>query len=195
LNYGEELGYWYLRLNGFFPIQNFVVHRSEGREHRSDVDVLAIRMPYVFEDVGGQEGDWDHYLVKRLKFDRPVGLICEVKTGEFDENRLFPKSNLSAAVGRLGLVPKDAIDRVVEDLFTATYCDAQSGIIAKLLIAPNGSDGDRFFRRPVVEIENFILERARRYAGEKYSSRMFFPSPMFQLLIAQVRGHKRGHHR
>jgi hypothetical protein len=28
MNHGEELVYWYLRLNGFFPLSNFVVHKS-----------------------------------------------------------------------------------------------------------------------------------------------------------------------
>jgi hypothetical protein len=26
MNSSEELAYWYLRLNGFFPLTNFVVH-------------------------------------------------------------------------------------------------------------------------------------------------------------------------
>ena len=30
MNFAEELVYWYLRLNGFFPITNFVLHRDEG---------------------------------------------------------------------------------------------------------------------------------------------------------------------
>lgn len=42
MNYGEELAYWYLRFNGFFPISNFVVHRSSGIKRTSDVDVLAV---------------------------------------------------------------------------------------------------------------------------------------------------------
>ena len=38
-NYGEELAYWYLRLNGFFLIENFVIHNQE-HENGSDVDML-----------------------------------------------------------------------------------------------------------------------------------------------------------
>jgi hypothetical protein len=49
MNYGEELAYWYLRLNGFFPISNFVVHRSLDVPNTSDVDVVAVRPPHVFE--------------------------------------------------------------------------------------------------------------------------------------------------
>lgn len=32
MNYGETLAYWYLRLNGFFLLNNFVVHRTPGNQ-------------------------------------------------------------------------------------------------------------------------------------------------------------------
>lgn len=76
-NYGEELAYWYLRLNGFFTINNFVLHHNrEGRT--SDADILAVRFPYVYEEVGGRDEDWDDQLVGRFNKDKIVGLICEV---------------------------------------------------------------------------------------------------------------------
>jgi hypothetical protein len=72
MNYGETLAYWYLWLNGFFPLKNFVLHSS----HRTkdaypsarfnnidpennymqavDSDLIAIRFPFVYEEVGGQ---------------------------------------------------------------------------------------------------------------------------------------------
>ena len=28
MNFAEQLVYWYLRLNGFFPITNFVLHHG-----------------------------------------------------------------------------------------------------------------------------------------------------------------------
>ncbi len=32
MNYAETLAYWYLRLNGFFPLKNFVLHSSRLEE-------------------------------------------------------------------------------------------------------------------------------------------------------------------
>lgn len=81
MNYGEEHAYWYLRLNGFFPLQNFVVHRHGGNELRSDVDVLAVRPPLVYEEIGGQQGDWDQFLAAHVPLDCVLGVVCEVKTG------------------------------------------------------------------------------------------------------------------
>jgi hypothetical protein len=35
----ERLAYWYLRLNGFLPIENFIVHDEGGRAQRTDIDL------------------------------------------------------------------------------------------------------------------------------------------------------------
>ncbi len=51
-NYGEELAYWYLRLNGFFVLDNFVYHRTK-HNRDGDADLLAIRLPNVKEPIGG----------------------------------------------------------------------------------------------------------------------------------------------
>lgn len=44
-NYGERLVYWYLRLQGFCPVENFVLHRrtiDDKDIHSADADLLAI---------------------------------------------------------------------------------------------------------------------------------------------------------
>jgi hypothetical protein len=73
-NYGEELAYWYLRLNGFFTINNLVLHHnSEGRT--SDADILAERFPYVHEEVGGGEGDWDDSLLRNFNDNKTIAFV------------------------------------------------------------------------------------------------------------------------
>lgn len=50
INYGEELSYWYFRLNGFFIIDNFVLHKNgedKARKNSSEVDLLVVRFPYT----------------------------------------------------------------------------------------------------------------------------------------------------
>lgn len=42
----EKLAYWYFRINGCFTITNFVIHPSQGRNQRTDVDIFAIRLPH-----------------------------------------------------------------------------------------------------------------------------------------------------
>src|SRR5262249_14016871 len=45
----EQLAYWYLRLNGFLTIPNFIVHPEQGRNQETDVDLLGVRFPYRAE--------------------------------------------------------------------------------------------------------------------------------------------------
>jgi hypothetical protein len=46
VNFSEQLAYWYLRLNGFFPLTNFVLHHhGTGERHSSDADIVAVRFP------------------------------------------------------------------------------------------------------------------------------------------------------
>ena len=45
----ERVAYWYLRLNGFFQIENFVIHPERSGSQRTDADILAVRFPFRAE--------------------------------------------------------------------------------------------------------------------------------------------------
>ncbi len=187
MNYGEELAYWYLRLNGFFLLSNFVVHRSDGVRYTSDIDVFAIRPPYVFEPVGGQPDDWDKNLASELKFGRLIGVICEVKTGVFDKTKLFQQKHLQYAVGRLGLVDPAQVPSVVAALNETPLLDINNTItLCKLLICSQEEKSKAYITRTLATAEDFLAERVRRFPQEKYADRMFFSSQLFQFVIAQV---------
>ena len=187
MNYGEDLAYWYLRLNGFFPITNLVVHRSAGVEHRSDIDVLAIRPPHVYEEVGGRPDDWDQYLATSLRFDRPLGIICEVKTGGYDPGKLFRSEHVEYAVRRLGLVDTAESGGVATTLAEMPILELSDGsAIGKLFISNTDHQAGPFFTRTLGQVEDFLADRVHRYPAEKFASRMFFPTGVFQHLIAQV---------
>jgi hypothetical protein len=70
MNFAEQLADWYLRLNGFIPLTNFVLHddvtpaeagAADGpdRHLTSDADLIAVRFPHVSERIGGNPHDWD----------------------------------------------------------------------------------------------------------------------------------------
>lgn len=187
MNYGEELAYWYLRLNGFFPISNFVVHRSARVKYTSDVDVLAVRPPHVYEEIGGQADDWDTYLSDNLRFGCHIGLLCEVKTGAYEEAKLFRPEYLRYTIPRLGLVAPADVDGVVETLRDSISVEVGDGaMITKLFVSATERHTGPYLNRTLEQIENFLAERVRRYPIEKYADRMFFPSTTFQLIIGQV---------
>jgi hypothetical protein len=72
----QDLAYWYLRLNGFLTIPNFVVHPLRGRRQATDVDLLAVRFPHRAE-LGEME---DEELFARDR-RRLFVALAEVKTG------------------------------------------------------------------------------------------------------------------
>jgi hypothetical protein len=39
----EDIAYWYLRLNGFLILRNFLVHGDRQGRIRTDIDVLGVR--------------------------------------------------------------------------------------------------------------------------------------------------------
>lgn len=183
MNHAEEAAFWYLRLNGFFAITNFVVHASGEVMHSSDCDVLGVRLPFVYEEIGGQDRDWDPYLRQQLNFARPIGIVCEVKSGAYDTERLFREEVLGYAVARLGFVPVDDVAAVSNALRHKPIVALADGTeIAKLLIARDEAEGP-FLMRGLGDIEDFLVQRINRYPKEKYADRMFFGPVLFQTLI------------
>jgi hypothetical protein len=74
----QSLAYWFLRLNGFLTIENFILHRELGDIHkgmRTDADVLGIRFPYRAE-----QSMQDHNFFRAFD-DKPIFLISEVVSG------------------------------------------------------------------------------------------------------------------
>jgi len=187
MNYGEEYALWYLRLNGFFPISNFVIHKSSEISYSSDCDVLAIRTPNVFEEIGGQKDDWDDWLRDRFDLNKTIGVICEVKTGKYEKDKVFRKNNVQYCIGRLGFVPQQFIGEFLDRFDELRVIDLNDQYqIGKVLIANNGSETDRYSYLDLCSVISFLDRRVKRYPEEKYRDRMFFSSIIFQSVIDRV---------
>ena len=181
-NYGEELTYWYLRLNGFFPITNFVLHRSEECEHSADCDVLGLRLPLVYEEIGGHPEDWDSGLTAHLDFDRPIGLLAEVKTGDHRRLRLGDWERLRYAIRRLGLT-RDP-EGTAESLCNEPVVETPEGcLVAKLLVTADGQSEAGWLSLALPDLARFISDRSGRYK-EKNRDRIYFSSELVQYLFA-----------
>jgi len=81
INYGEELAYWHLRLNGCFLKTDFVLHRGEQIKNSSDNDVLAVRPIFGSEPLLEAPKDYDKFICDHTDQPRFLGIICQVKTG------------------------------------------------------------------------------------------------------------------
>lgn len=187
MNYGEEYAFWYMRLNGFFPISNFVIHKSGKISHSSDCDVLAIRTPNVFEEIGGQRDDWDDWLRDRFDLNKTIGVICEVKTGKYEKDKLFRKDNVRYCIGRLGFVPEQVIGGFLDQFDGRRVIDLNDQYqIGKVLIANEGPETDRYSYLDLSSVISFLDRRIEKYPEDKYRDRMFFSSILFQSAIDRV---------
>ena len=178
MNYGETSAYWYLRLNGFFLIQNFVIHRTEEIKHSSDIDLLGIRLPYVFEEVGGQPGDWDAVLLEELNPNLPTGIICEVKTGDFDEKKLFRQHYLSYSLDRFGFQPNlsECTKTIASNKLTEIEYKGTRFQILKLFVSNSQAKRLDFLQLSIKHLRAFIERRIQNYRDKKWQDRLLFQS-------------------
>lgn len=98
----ELLTKWYLRFNGYFTVDNFIIHAGDDNQRISngtvgnytDVDILGIRMPFHIERTGELEIKNDTRLQCLDKIDI---VIAECKTGEQNGlNKVWSKGNFQA---------------------------------------------------------------------------------------------------
>lgn len=110
----DQLAMWYLRLNGYFTMPNFVAHAHDSS--RTDVDVLAVRFPHSAEYPDDEA---------RLHFPRNLTdiLLAEVKAGECDLNGPWKgkssKQPLEYVIKRVGVFSDSAlVDRAATEIYT-----------------------------------------------------------------------------
>lgn len=193
-NYGESLAFWYLRLNGFFPLTDFVLHGDPAGKGTSDWDVLAIRFPHVYEKVGGNMADWDRDFLGKIDptFQKTIGVLVEVKTGKTGLQQVSPcfqKPRLIRGIERMGLVPRAEIPALVDRFAKNRILDCDGFALAKLAIVrqqPHPTSGLRYFVMGIDEITSFIEKRMSDYKNPKSADRMFFPDPLIQYFAAKA---------
>lgn len=189
MNYGETLATWYLRLNGFFPLRNFILHRGEFSPHTSDCDLLALRFPHVFEEIGGQVGDWDaaRFQTWGLKLDQPIALLVQVKTGNASRTDAgaFDPPKLRMALRRVGLWNQTEVEDCVAALQSAPVVSDSKAQVAKLLVASNAQVLDERYRTLALsEALSFIRGRFATYRQTKQADRLFFNDELIQFLAS-----------
>jgi hypothetical protein len=200
-NYAEQLAYWYLRLNGFFLIQNYVYHQiqeeEENRGYNADADLLAIRPPYYYEEIPQRETDENgrtRYLRTPLDSDdwlrefegRWLGVIVEVKGSDQVQvqaiNRAFTRGRLEVSLNRLGLT--DRTEEALHVLSVGNRFDYEQGTILKMVFSQIGHEGP-WLSILLNDANRFIINRmssAQNYLA-KSGSRYFFPSELIQYMI------------
>ena len=199
MNFGETLAYWYLRLNGFFPLSNFVFHRIPEENSNSDTDLLAMRWPNVEETINevGVGYDSNRFSEWGINLESQItGLIVEVKTGKNapntnDMENSFSPERIKRAIKRFGFWDCAGTTRAAEYLSSKSIYSDSSISVGKLLISsklPTNEMGNSYLRLKLEDAENFILNRVNCFNSLKQESRLFFPSDLMQYIIWKQRG-------
>jgi hypothetical protein len=187
MNYGETLAFWYLRLNGFFPLMDFVFHRGEDLRHTSDCDLLAVRFPHVFEEVGGQKEDWDWARFRKwgINLAHPVVVIAQVKTGAHSDAGAFDAAKVQRALCRVGLWEIEEVTAIVEVLRnSALFADAKAQVVKVLVASEPRAQEDRYRILSLCEVLGFLRQRFERYQGPKEADRLFFKDELIQFMAS-----------
>jgi len=98
----ELLTKWYLRFNGYFTVDNFIIHAADDIQRISggtisnytDIDILGIRMPFHTEQTGELKIKNDQRLNCIEKIDI---VVAECKTGKQNSlNKVWSNGNTHA---------------------------------------------------------------------------------------------------
>jgi hypothetical protein len=175
----EKLAYWYFRLNGFFPIENFVVHPTRHGGQRTDADLLAVRFPYraerLFDDPNDIMADDEQRMA--LTCHQIDVVIAEVKTNQpCTLNGPWTRQdrqNVHRVLAAIGCVPPDHIEQAADDIYRAGVHVSKLGLRIRLVAAGRERSDQLSATFPDVvqltwpEMLAFIWNRLHRYRQQK----------------------------
>lgn len=190
MNYGERIAYWYLRLNGFFLVEDFVLHQSDGLR-TSDADLLAVRMRHSNESIAGVFLDLDGWFNDQANLPLAasnVALIVQVKTGgSSDPGSAFSMERLRACVRHMGFCNDQQARDVANELSHRSQVSLGGWRVAKLLITesvPPNTVVLNYELLPMTHALSFIRSRIAAHAHRKANDRMFFSDPLMQFFAS-----------
>lgn len=140
----EEVAVWFLRLNGVFTIQGFIVHPDRVSTYPlAEADVLGIRLSNSFEGVHRSKTVLakmqDHeVLTKAAKVGavmKGLALVVEVKAGlcringpwtEERAGRAVFRSNMERVLGRIGCFSRQGVVTAAEGMNRSLRYEGQS---------------------------------------------------------------------
>lgn len=184
VNFGERIAYWYLRLQGFLLVEDFVLHRGEEIDRTADCDLVGVRFRHSVERIDGIALKPHPPFISSLSAsEKHVAVIVQVKTGRKNEpGRAFEPERLKYALQFVGAFPEEDLDAIVKQLHTKPVVYAVNDwVVAKVLFA---EEPDQTCAVPVLlgDAITFIEDRLAEFHNRKSADRLFFPDELMQFL-------------
>jgi hypothetical protein len=126
----ERLALWFLRLNGFLTIPNFIVHPEGPREdgaypQKTDVDVLGVRFPFRAENRMRPMPDFELFTAEK----RTMVVLSEVKTDQCALNGPWTdpqRQNMQKVLCAGGFRPVDQVEAIATSLYQTGLWEGES---------------------------------------------------------------------
>lgn len=174
----EKVAYWYLRLNGFFQIENFYVHPSGKGGARTDADLLAVRFPQRAERLFDDADDIMEDDVARLNLsDQWIDVvIAEVKSGRCALNGPWTNpenKNVHRVLAAIGCLPHQLIDSAADALYRSGIYEGDLHIRIRLIAVGRKRSPELEQSYPHVEqvvwsdLLEFLYTRHQEYKNQK----------------------------
>lgn len=166
----EILTKWYLRFNGYFTVDNFIVHNPDNISNgvisnTTETDVLAIRHKHSKEIAGKLHIANDEALIDELDFMIDF-VIAEVKTGgENKPNKVWREKNknaISYIIRFAGFIEsEEQIQTITDKLITdSIYVEDNKSFRIRLVLfseTPPNQNWKNLKHIPLEHIVDFLL--------------------------------------
>ena len=144
----EEVAGWYFRLNGFFLLPAFVVHKDWCDElPKTEADLLAVRLKHSAEYVKGRRLKDDPAVYSMARVDgivRNLAIMVEVKAGKCRINGPWScreKGNVQYALRRVGCIAANQIDSAAESIYRDLRWVGKDWIVQYVCVGKKKSPG------------------------------------------------------
>jgi hypothetical protein len=110
----DDLAYWYLRLNGFMTIQNFILHDDSAAQPRTDADIFGVRFPFR------QEPGFEDDIPFQEQLSKPYFVIAEIKRSECKLNGPWTdrsKENMQYLLKSIGAFEECRVEAIAQSLY------------------------------------------------------------------------------
>jgi hypothetical protein len=162
----EEVASFYLKLNGFFILPNFAVHRDYVNEYiHTDADILAVRFPHSIEVINKKQL-YDDPVIARIAGSRKrLFLIVEVKSGVCAINRKWTNEgwgtqHMQTAIKRMGFARVGLSAEIAQSLMgeTTTWEDADDKVVH---LCMGGAKNDSLRHQQILfsDFADFFIKR------------------------------------
>jgi hypothetical protein len=168
--HAEGIATWYLRLNGYLTTTNFVLHPETGSVQLTDVDVVAVRLPWRRETAGGEliddewvgsHGEVTSVVIAEVKKAGPCRLNGPTRDPE--------RRNLQRVLSALGAFRPEQVDDVATLLYSRGGWHNEHH---RALLCCFGDDINRQLSRDLPDCQQLTWSNVSRFIHRRFTAHM-----------------------